>query len=67
MYFVTTAWLLIKRYFVFMQQFWFPEDVGFPWYDEQSNNPTYVRLETHYDNRAQVEGLRFLKFLFTGH
>ena len=33
------------------QEFWFPDDVGFPWYDVDS--PEYVRFETHFNNEDQ--------------
>ena len=36
------------------KEFWFPDDVGFPWYDVDS--PKYVRLETHFNNEDQKVG-----------
>ena len=45
----------------YLQDFWFPKDVGFPWYDKDNNSPTYVRLETHFDNQEQRSG----KFIMT--
>ena len=40
----------------YLQEFWFPDNVGFPWYDKDNNSPTHVRLETHYDNQEQKSG-----------
>ena len=45
----------------YLQEFWFPKDVGYPWYDKDNNSPTYVRLETHFDNQEQRSG----KFIMT--
>ena len=40
----------------YFQEFWFPENVGFPWYDKTGHSPSHVRLETHYDNQEQKTG-----------